>query len=115
MARFNIFDQPAATTAASVTQAAGGAGVRNVCTAIMLSAAGGAAEPVSWQLRDGASGLGTVLAAGRLNVVGGQAQLNELSIIGSENTAMTLEFDGAGAGLTNELAVSLIGYTYATS
>lgn len=111
---------PAANTQATVSKAAGAAGQlltqgeEHVCTGISASIAGTAASSVVHvYLRDGASGAGTILwsavmvcaanASDRLDVDG-------LHIIGTAETAMTLEFDGAG-GLNTTQSVALRGYT----
>lgn len=116
---FSIFHNPAAGSQATITQAAGGANVRNVATGVCFSA-GSTTAPVltalTVNLRDGATGAGTVKmtfeviipAATGQNVAPICIQLPQ-PIIGSVNTAMTLEFS---AGLANLIeSVSLQGYT----
>jgi hypothetical protein len=104
----------AAAGQASASQAAGGAGVRHVCTSIHASFAAGATPGAATQvnLRDGATGAGTILWSGVLDCLAGSANsisISGLSIVGSANTAMTLEFAAAGAATTVE-NVSLTGY-----
>ena len=96
MAAFNLSNFQAQPGAASVTQAAAGVGRRNVClfiyAAIQRVAANASAQVV---LRDGATGVGPVLMTIPLS---GSTSIPEqflsdgLFIIGSANTAMTLEF-----------------------
>lgn len=111
---------PAANTQATASRAAGGAGVKNVCAAILVTLAAGATAPsavnVTVNLRDGASGAGSVLWGASLSLpaVAGQnapvIALSGLWIEGSANTAMTLEFGTAGGANTIE-SVAMQGTT----
>jgi hypothetical protein len=108
---------PAAGVRATTTKAAGGAGVRHVCTAILVSMATNAATGLlnDWVLRDGASAVGAPLFGG---IIGVPATVDDsrtvavtgLAIVGSANTAMTLELDAAppGSGIQR---VALAGYS----
>lgn len=109
---------PGVNAQASASQAAGGAGVRHVCTSVSFSVASDATAPAATQLvvnlRDGATGAGTVkeswtvaipAAAGAFASFG----LSGLNIVGSANTAMTLEFAAAGGAHTYE-ACNIAGY-----
>lgn len=103
---------PAANVRATTTRAAV-AGTRHVCTGIsaMISAVAGAVGD-SIYLRDGASGAGTVLWQGVLTAPVGQTQqvhLTDLNVVGSVNTAMTLEW-GAAPGAGNFQTVTMFGY-----
>lgn len=102
---------PAANTQATATQALAGKNARNVCTWLTVTLAGGAVAPaavnVSVSLIDGASGGTTFLwrktmslaaVAGQENTFG----LSGLWLVGSQNTAMTLEFSAAGGANTFE-------------
>lgn len=108
-------DAPGGNTQATTTRAAV-AGQRHVCTSIHASLAGtGVSGLVNVLLRDGASGVGAVLWNGVMVIAAGESRnidLAPLHILGSVNTAMTLEFDAAG-GVNTEEAVSLTGYTTA--
>lgn len=109
-----IQHSPAADTQATITRAAGGAGVRHVCTGVQAFLTGtGAANGIAVNLRDGASGAGTILWSGRLfndvNLPRTSIELTGLNIVGSANTAMTLEFAAAPAGGAIG-SVSLQGY-----
>jgi len=105
---------PSSATQATITKAAGGTGVKHVCNSITASVAAGstAQTPLNVYLRDGASGSGTVIWACSLsapaNGVGG-VSVTDLNIVGSDNTAMTLEFSAAGVTASVE-AVTLTGY-----
>lgn len=103
----------------TVTKAAGGAGVKHVCTGVIASFVAGTAAPAAVvatvNLRDGATGAGTVLATWYMSLpatAGASSApvvLSGINIPGSANTAMTLEFAAAGGANTFE-SVTLIGY-----
>ncbi len=98
----------------SASKAAGGAGVSHVCTGIVASvaAAATAQTPVIVNLRDGATGAGTILATFALSAPAngtGIVSIAGLNIIGTANTAMTLEFAGATAAAVVG-SVNLVGY-----
>lgn len=111
--------EPAANTQATTTKAAAGVGVKNVCTGFTVTFAAQATAPAAVQvavrLRDGASGVGTVLWAGVISLpaiagtMAGIARQN-LWIEGTTNTAMTLEFSAAGGANTIQ-TVSMEGTT----
>jgi len=111
-------NSPAANTQATTSRAAGGAGVRHVCTSItaciVSTGAGGGGGVIN--LRDGATGAGTILWSAQLGVPGinngDSIVISGLSIVGSANTAMTLEFAAAGGANTTE-SVAMTGYTIA--
>jgi hypothetical protein len=109
---------PAVNTQASASQAAGGAGVRHVCTGISINLAAGGTAPAATQLtvnlRDGATGAGSILATWTIAIpatAGAFAAINltGLNIPGTANTAMTLEFTAAGGPNTYE-SCTLFGY-----
>jgi hypothetical protein len=116
---FNAFLNPAVNTQATASKAAGGAGVVNVADCVSFSAMTGAVAPAAAvtvvNLRDGATGAGTVLASwdvgfpatAATNFTWGTCGLN---VAGSANTAMTLEFAAAGGANTFE-SVHLTGFT----
>ena len=100
---------PAVNVQATVTQAAAGAGVRNVCTAITVSLAAGSTAPtavnVNVNLRDGASGAGTVAWGQTISLPATAGATNGFVvapcwIVGTANTAMTIEFSAAGGANT---------------
>lgn len=109
---------PAVGVRATITRAAGGAGVRHVCRSISatlsVALADVAVAGVLVNLRDGATGAGTILWSGRLAVVaaGGLVTVEKegLNIAGSLNTAMTLEF-AAAPGAASFETVTLGGIT----
>lgn len=109
---------PAANTQATTSKAAGGTGVRHVCTSISITLLGGTSAPTAAftevYLRDGATGAGTILWEQTLGVpatAGATTTVNlaPLNIIGSSNTAMTLEFSGA-SGANTVQSVAMSGY-----
>ena len=104
---------PAAAAQATISQAADAAG-RHVAKSltVCISAAATAQTPLQFTLRDGATGAGTVLWTAQLSSVANSSNcvMANVDIIGTKNTAMTLEAAGvtvAGAFAT----VSLNGYT----
>jgi hypothetical protein len=93
---------PAAAAQATIAKAAAGASVKNVCTSIAVSLASAAAPTVgvvTFVLRDGATGAGTIVWQTRLSLpaVAGQAIAVTIPvwIEGTANTAMTLETTAA--------------------
>lgn len=111
--QFAVNHAPANATQATISQAAAAAGMRNICQAISatLSATGTAADPVQVNLRDGATGAGTILLSAALAApVNGSAiwTLSGLRIRGTAATAMTLEFANASAANTFQ-CVSMFG------
>ena len=116
---FSKHHVPAANTQATATQAAAGDGKRNVCTWLTVTLAAGATAPaavnVSVSLIDGATGGTTYLWRMTLSLAAVAGQSNEfglsgLWLVGSQNTAMTLEFSAAG-GLNTFESVSFGGTT----
>lgn len=116
-ATWSCVSAPAAGTQATCSRAAGGGSVRHVVTGWQAcysdTAAATAARHAN--LRDGATGAGTVLASSLLAVpVAGDSKcVNSppgFTKIGTANTAMTIEFDAAGAG-TSEQTVFMSGYS----
>lgn len=118
-----VTSAPAANTQASASRPASSAPVlaecRHVCSSISALLRGGTTAPAAVQvtvnLRDGASGAGTVLASWTLVLAAAvaaqdQIVLQGLEIIGSPNTAMTLEFSAAGGANTFE-SVTMTGHT----
>jgi hypothetical protein len=105
---------PAAATQATATKAAA-AGVRHFCTSISATLAAGAtaqAAAAVLNLRDGATGAGTILWSKQVILpVNGvwEVNLGSLNIPGTAGNAMTLEFSAAGAAGTFE-SVSMTGY-----
>lgn len=93
------------------------AGQRHVCKGLSVSvnAVANITVPLVATLRDGATGAGTILWQERFIALAGTRvgiDRNNLNIVGSVNTAMTLEFTAAPAGTDFE-TVNLNGYTAA--
>ncbi len=105
--------QPVAATQATISKAAGALGVKHVATGVTVCISAVAAQPdLVFNLRDGASGAGTILWTARLAATAGTAQCVSsppLNLVGTAATAMTLESAAAPAA-TNFAAVSLAGY-----
>lgn len=111
---WTLTNAPAAATQATATRAAGGGTVRHVLKSIQasLSAVAAQASPVTVVVRDGASGSGTILWQDRLMAPLGfsdRVSVDGLNIVGSANTAMTVEFTAAPAATDFE-TISATGY-----
>lgn len=116
---WSVAHTPAITTQATITRAAGAAGVVHVCTsidAVLIIPETVNQGLITLNLRDGATGLGTILWSRRFGIGaaltgGGQQEvsLSGLNIVGSAATAMTLEFSAAGAATTSQ-SVAMTGY-----
>lgn len=109
-------DQPASNVQAIATKAAGAAGVRHVSTHVTmcLTSFNGPVIATRVNLRDGASGAGTVLWSAELFLPGSTVDatciITPITVIGSTATAMTLEFQVA-PGAANGESVTLTGYS----
>ena len=108
--------RPAAATKATATKGAGAAGVRHVCTGFSFSLAtvGTAqAAALNCDIIDGASGGATRLASLIIGGIPINSQVNIIvtgcMLIGTGATAMTIEFDAAGAAASFE-RVNLQGF-----
>lgn len=109
---------PAANTQATISQAAGAAGVKNVCTSITVTFSGNASSAAAvgtvFNLRDGVSGAGTILWSGTIwiTATAGDSESITLGPIWIEGptaaTAMTLEAAAAGGANTVQ-SVSMTG------
>lgn len=109
---WSLQHQPAAATQATISQAADANG-RHVVTSITVCLSAVAAQTsLLFNLRDGATGAGTILWSARLAgpAGSGQCQTANVTIVGTKNTAMTLESSAAPAA-TNFATVTLNGYT----
>lgn len=113
---WSVTSTPATAVQASASKSAAGSGNQHVCQSISfaLSVGSTAQTVIQVNLRDGATGAGTILWS--LNVVKAANEAptyfhaGNLNIVGSANTAMTLEFSGAGVTSSYE-SVSFTGYT----
>jgi len=108
---------PAANTQATASIAAGGGTVRHVATSItwcLATDTATAVGPIAINLRDGATGAGTIIRSWYVNISLAEesrcVDLSGLNMTGSANTAMTLEFAAAGGAATLE-TVSFTGYS----
>lgn len=98
--QWSEYHAPAVNTQATKSHAAGAAGVRHVCTWVSFTLAndstGSVQTTLAFNLRDGASGAGTILASWTmaLPATAGECRtfsLSGLNIPGTAATAMTLE------------------------
>jgi hypothetical protein len=111
---WSVNHTPGAAAQATASRAAGAAGVRHVCTSISstLVTVGTAQTVITINLRDGATGAGTILWSKSIilpvNSVW-EVNISGLNIVGSAATAMTLEFSAAGVAASLE-SVALTGY-----
>lgn len=112
---WTINHTPATNTQATATKAAGAAGVRHVIKRLSWSVAAAAAQAVvavNINVRDGASGAGTILWSYCTSVLAGTDRTfseDGLQIIGTAATAMTIEFSANGGAGTLE-TVNAQGY-----
>jgi hypothetical protein len=114
---WGIFNTPASGTQATVTRAAGAAGVRHVANCLAATFAnntngGGQAETVV--IRDGAAGVGTIIFTTLLSTTGSGGSSDHIFLcginaVGSPATPMTIEFTAAPPATELE-AVQLNGY-----
>lgn len=103
------YHAPAVNTQATKSKAAGAAGVRHVCTWVSFTLAqnstGSAQTLIAFNLRDGATGAGTILASWTMALPATACEcrtfsLTGLCIPGTAATAMTLETATAPASQT---------------
>lgn len=112
--QWSVFSTPAAATQATASKAAGGAGVRHICTSISatLATVGTAQTAIALNLRDGATGAGTIVWSKQVVLPTNglwEVNLPGVNIPGSAATAMTLEFAAAGVAASVE-SVAMTGY-----
>lgn len=115
MAGWSSTNFPSTATQATVARNSNASG-RHVLTAFHVSfstVATTSATLIRWVIRDGATGAGTILWQGTMNQ--GVANTNYaegmtgLALIGSTNTAMTIEFTAAGT-TGSQQAVNMQGF-----
>jgi hypothetical protein len=116
---WTIANDPAVNTAATISKAAGTGGAVHVADCVtatfVANTTAPAAAVVTAVIRDGATGVGTILWSADLGVTATAGlsstpvQLCGLNINGTANTAMTIEFTAAGGANTFE-TVGLTGY-----
>lgn len=114
--QWGVTHTPSSAAQATITKAAGGAGVRHVATSIAFSLnvdGTNAQTAIQVNLRDGATGAGTILWSMTIKKQATEPatlfSITGLNIPGTANTAMTLEFSAAGVTGSVE-SVSLTGY-----
>ena len=112
----SLLHEPAAGSQATITAAAPGIGFRNICLGFTVTFLGSASAPAaalrSVRLIDGASGGTTYLWGTRLAVPAtagtGMGATREGWWRGSENTALTLEFDSGLANAVQTVEMEVI-------
>jgi hypothetical protein len=116
-ATWSITHRPVAATKATASKAAGAAGVRHVCTGFSfnLATVGTAqAAVLNCDIIDGATGGATRLASFSMGGIPVNSQhtiiITGIMLIGTAATAMTIEFDAAGAAASFE-RVNLQGFS----
>lgn len=112
---WSVTDTDAGATQSTASKALGGGSVRHVATSITACRGDTvAAVPAQINLRDGATGAGTIIRSWVIGVsVINEAtcvDLSGLNMTGTANTAMTLEFAAAGSA-TSLSTVTLTGYS----
>jgi hypothetical protein len=116
---WTIFNDPAVNTAATISKAAGTGGAVHVADCVTATLVANTTAPaaivVTAVIRDGATGVGTILWSADLGLTAtaglssAPMQLCGLNINGTANTSMTIEFTAAGGANTFE-TVGLTGY-----
>jgi hypothetical protein len=114
---WSLYVVPSAAVQATITKAAGAAGVRHVCTSLAATfMVQGTAQAtlLGLYLRDGTTGAGTQLwghgiLLPAINTVW-TLSLSGLNIVGSPATAMTFEFSTAGVAASNQI-VAMTGHS----
>ena len=110
---WSVAHVPAAATQATIGKAAV-ADRRHYCAGLVVTLGDAAtATGLTFNLRDGATGAGTVLWAVKLTNIANQTTvliLADMNIQGSINTAMTLETSAAPGALVSA-TVAMRGYT----
>ena len=115
LSTWSITHTPAVATQATISKAAGGGTVRHVATSVSwcVAANGTAQVPLLINLRDGATGAGTIVRSWAVSMIINDskcADISGLNITGTANTAMTIETAGASAAAV-QATVSMSGYS----
>jgi hypothetical protein len=115
-ASWGVVHTPTSATQATASKTAGGSGVQHVASSISFSLAvdgSHAQTAIQVNLRDGATGAGTILWSMTVLKAAAEAlttfHASNLNLVGTANTAMTLEFSAAGVTGSVE-SVALTGY-----
>lgn len=115
LSTWSITNTQTGAAQATVSKAAGGGTVRHVATGVTIC--GGdtvVAAPRQINLRDGATGAGTIIRSWwiGISVINDTKciDLAPINMTGTANTAMTIEFAGAGSA-TSSSTVTLTGYS----
>lgn len=111
--QWSAFATPALAAQATCNRAAGGAGVRHVCKTITFTLSASTA-PVATQmviaLRDGATGVGTIIWSLSIQVPAAafiqNLHITGIDVMGSANAIMCLEFTALLANLNESVAMT---------
>ncbi len=113
--RWRVTSTPAVSTLASASKTAGGAGVRHVADCVAFSGGSTTAPALTKltiNLRDGASGAGTILWSYTVVITAAAGQnvapqtFCGLNLIGTAATAMTLEYSALLTNLFEDVSIS---------
>lgn len=115
LSTWSVTHTPAVATQATASKTLGAAGVRHVATTITACLGTNVTlqTPIIVNLRDGASGAGTILRSWVFALPINSSNcvnVSDLAIIGTAATAMTLEFEAAGVA-NSQATVTLTGYS----
>lgn len=115
LSTWSVTHTPATATQATASKALGGGTVRHVATSvtICIAANGTAQTPLLIHLRDGASGVGTIIRTWAIAapITDSKCEsVSGLNMTGSANTAMTLE-TAAAPVVGAQATVTLTGYS----
>ena len=115
LSTWSVLNTQAGAVQATASKTAGAGTIRHVATGITACLADTTAvtTPLTANLRDGATGAGTIIRSWLFTLVAGTAlcqNITGLNMVGSANTAMTIEFAAAGSA-TSAATVTLTGYS----
>ena len=115
LSTWSVTNTPAVATQATASKALGGGTVRHVATSVAWCIAAGVTPQAILliNLRDGATGVGTILRSWAVAVVAADSKcidISGLNITGTANTAMTIE-TAAATSAAVQGTVTLTGYS----
>jgi len=115
LSTWSLTHTPAAATQATISKTAGASTIRHVATSVTWCiAAQATAQPILLiNLRDGATGAGTILHSWTVSTIASDSKcqsISGLNITGTANTAMTIETAAAPAAAV-QATVNMTGYS----
>lgn len=115
LSTWSVLNTQAGAVQATASKTAGASTIRHVATGITACLADTVAvtTPLTANLRDGATGAGNIIRSWLFTLVAGTAlcqNITGLNMVGTANTAMTIEFAAAGSA-TSAATVTLTGYS----